>query len=80
MSYEGLIPQRKNDVVSVGWLYGGTSDFIPGASAAKLLEVNYQWVPKRYLRIFPDFQYLWRPTGTTPSDVAVFGVRLNLTF
>ena len=80
VSYEGLIPQRKNDVVSVGWLYGKTSDFIPSASAAKLLEVNYQWVSKRYLRIIPDFQYLWRPTGTNSSDAAVFGVRLNLTF
>ena len=80
LSYEGLFPQRKNDVVSLGWLYGGTSDVIPSAAAAKLLEVNYQWVPKRYLRIFPDFQYLWRPTGRTTSDVAVFGVRLNLTF
>jgi porin len=80
LSYEGLIPQRKNDVVSVGWLYGETSDFIPGASAAKLLEVNYQWASTRYLRIIPDFQYLWRPTGTNNSDAAVFGVRLNLTF
>lgn len=80
LSYEGLIPQRKNDLVSVGWLYGKTSDFIPGASAEKLLEVNYQWVPKRYLRIFPVFQYFWHPTGTKTPDVAVFGVRLNLTF
>jgi carbohydrate-selective porin OprB len=80
VSDEGLIPRRKNDVVSVGWLYGKTSDFIPSASAEKLLEVNYQWVPKRYLRVFPVFQYLWRPSGTNTSDVAVFGVRLNLTF
>ncbi len=67
VSYEGLIPRRTNDVVSVGWLYGKTSDFIPNASAAKLLEVNYQWVSKRYLRIIPDFQYLWQPTGTNSS-------------
>ena len=80
VSYEGLIPKRKSDVMSVGWLYGETSDFIPGASAANLLEVTYQWIPKRYLRIFPDFQYLWRPTGTKSPDVAVFGVRLTLTF
>jgi porin len=80
LSYEGLIRQRKNDVVSVGWLYGKTSDLIPSASAATLLEVNYQFVSTRYLRIFPDFQYLWRPTGTNSSAAAVFGVRLNLTF
>ena len=80
VSYEGLIPRRTNDVVSVGWLYGKTSDFIPNASAAKLLEVNYQWVSKRYLRIIPDFQYLWQPTGTNSSDAAVFGVWINLTF
>jgi porin len=79
-SYEGLIWRRKNDIVSVGYLYGTTSSFIPHASAAKLLEVNYQWVPTRYIAIVPDLQYLRRPAGTTAGVAAVFGIRMNVTF
>jgi len=39
-SYEGLIKRRKTDIVSIGWIYGKTSTFIPAATAAKMLEVN----------------------------------------
>jgi porin len=80
LSYEGLIKARKQDIVSVGWIYGKTSTFIPDASSAKLLEVNYQWVPKRYLTIIPDFQYIVDPAGTNVANAAVFGVQSNLTF
>jgi porin len=39
-SYEGLIKRRKTDIMSVAWIYGKTSTFIPAATAAKMLEVN----------------------------------------
>jgi porin len=80
LSYEGLIKKRKHDIVSAGWIYGKTSEFIPKASAAKLLEANYQWLPKRYITVTPDFQYIWDPTGTDGPGSAVFGVQLNVTF
>lgn len=80
LSYEGLIKARKQDIVSLGWIYGKTSTFIPDAASAKLLEANYQWVPRRYLTIIPDFQYIVDPAGTNVSNAAVFGVQLNLTF
>jgi carbohydrate-selective porin OprB len=79
-SYEGLIKRRKQDIVSAGWIYGKTSQYIPGATSAKLLEVNYQWVPRRYITIIPDFQYIWDPAGTKTTSAAVLGVQLNLTF
>ena len=79
-SYEGLIKQRKQDIVSVGWIYGKTSQYIVNGSSAKLWEVNYQWVPRRYLTIIPDFQYILNPTGVTAANAAVFGVQMNLTF
>lgn len=78
-SYEGLIKQLKNDIVSVAYAYGKTSNFISNASATKLLEVNYQWAPRRYFRVIPDFQYIWNPTGTKGTASAVLGVRLNVT-
>ena len=79
-SYEGLIRKRKTDILSFAWIYGKTSTFIPAATAAKMLEVNYQWVPTRYVTVIPDFQYIWRPTGTSGPGSAVLGVQLNVTF
>ncbi len=79
-SYQGLIKKRKQDIVSAGWIYGKTSQFIVNGTSAKLWEVNYQWVPRRYLVIIPDFQYILNPTGVATANAAVFGVQLNLTF
>ena len=66
--------------MSAGWIYGKTSQFIVNGSSARLWEVNYQWVPKRYLTIIPDFQYILNPTGVAAASAAVFGVQWNLTF
>ena len=79
-SYEGLIKQRKKDIVSVAWIYGKTSTFIPSATAAKMFEANYQWAPTRYITVIPDFQYIWRPTGTSGPGSAVLGLQMNVTF
>ena len=79
-SYEGLIKQRRKDTVSVAWIYGKTSTFIPAAAAAKMLEANYQWEATRYITVIPDFQYIWRPTGTNGPGSAVLGLQVNVTF
>ncbi len=79
-SYAGLFPQRKKDILSVAWIYGKTSALIPAATAAKMLEVNYQWVPAPYITVIPDFQYIWRPMGTSGPGSAVFGLQVNVTF
>jgi porin len=80
LSYEGLMKKRKSDIVSVGWIYGKTSKYIPHASAAKLFEANYQWVAKRFVTVVPDFQYIWDANGTNGVGAAVFGVQVNLSF
>jgi carbohydrate-selective porin OprB len=79
-SYAGLIKKRANDIVSAGWIYGKTSRYIPNATAAKLFEVNYQWIAKRYITIVPDFQYIWNPTGANGTNAVVVGIQVNLTF
>jgi porin len=79
-SYTGLIKSRSHDAVNAGWIYGKTSRYIPNASAAKLFEVNYQWVATRYLSLAPDFQYIWDPSGTNRAGAAVLGLQVNLTF
>ncbi len=80
LSYEGLIKRRKQDIVSAGWVYGRTSTYIPNASAAKLFEVNYQWVARRSITVVPDFQYIWDANGTNGTGATVLGVQVNLTF
>ncbi len=79
-SYQGLLKKRKRDIVSVGLVYGKTSQWIPNSSSARMLEANYQWAPKRYLTITPDFQYIWDSTGKSGRGAAVFGVQCLLTF
>ena len=80
LSYEGLIKKRKHDIVTAGWIYGKTSSYISNASTAKLFEANYQWIPKRYITVVPDFQYIWNATGTNGTGAAVLGLQVNLTF
>jgi len=80
LSYEGLIKKRKRDIVSAAWVYGQTSRYIPNASAAKVFEANYQWVPRSYITITPDFQYIWSANGINGTGAAVAGVQLSLSF
>lgn len=79
-SYQGLIPARKNDVASAGWIYGQVSNYIPGTSAEQVLEVNYRWSYRRFLAITPDFQYIWKPGGYSVAGAAVAGVQASVTF
>jgi porin len=80
VSYEGLLKRRRRDIVSAAWVYGKTSQWIPNASSARLLETTYQWLPKRYLTVSPDFQYIWDPPGKNGRGAAVFGLQFVLTF
>ncbi len=79
-SYEGLIPARKRDVVSAGWIYGRVSNFIPGTTAEQVLEVNYQWKYRSVLVVTPDFQYIWKPGGYNAPGIAVAGIQAAVTF
>jgi porin len=80
LSYEGVIAGRSRDLASIGWVYGTTSNAIPSATPAKLLEANYQFTVTRYFNVTPDFQYIWSPAGTPSPSAAVFGARLNIIF
>ncbi len=79
-SYQGLIPARKNDIVSAGWIYGRFSNFVPGTSAEQVFELNYRWLYRRFLAITPDFQYIWKPGGHSVPGAAVAGVQASITF
>jgi carbohydrate-selective porin OprB len=79
-SYEGLIPARKKDVVSAGWIYGRVSSSIPAASAEQVFELNYSLRYRKFLVFTPDFQYIGNPGGRNVPRVAVLGIQAAVTF
>jgi carbohydrate-selective porin OprB len=78
LSYEGLIPARKNDIVSAGLIRGEASKYASPANAGELLELNYQWSHSRYLTIAPHGQYLWKRSPDSRS-ATVLGIQIALT-
>jgi carbohydrate-selective porin OprB len=78
LSYEGLIPARKNDIISVGLVCAEASKSAP-TNAEKLLELNYQWSHSRYLTITPHGQYLWKHPSRDGRNAAVLGIQIALT-
>jgi porin len=79
-SYQVLIRRRKNDSASVGWIYGGVSQFVPNTTAEQVLELNYRFVFRKFLAVTPDFQYIWHPGGYNKPGIAVPGVQALVTF
>jgi carbohydrate-selective porin OprB len=79
LSYEGLIPARKNDAVSVGLVRAEASKYAPSANAEELLELNYQWNHSRFLTITPHGQYLWKRETHDGRNAAILGIQIALT-
>ncbi len=79
ISYEALIPARKNDVLSAGIIRAESSKYAPSQHTEDLLELNYQWTHSRYLTITPHMQYLWQQETHPSRNAAVLGIQLGLT-
>jgi porin len=79
MSYEGLIPGRKNDFVSVGLIRAEASKYAMPANTEELLELNYQWNHSRYLTITPHVQYLWKGESHESGNATIVGIQLAVT-
>ena len=79
LSYEGLIPMRKNDVISVGLIRDGASKYALPTNTEELLELNYQWNHSRYMTITPHFQYLWQGESHERRNATIVGIQLGIT-
>jgi carbohydrate-selective porin OprB len=79
LSYEGLTPARKNDVVSVGVIRADASKYASPTSTEELLELNYQWNHSRFLTITPHAQYLWKQESPEGRNATVLGIQLAVT-
>jgi carbohydrate-selective porin OprB len=79
LSYEGLIPVRKHDLVSAGLIRAEASKYALPANTEELLELNYQWDHSRYLTITPHAQYLWKRESHESRNATILGIQLALT-
>jgi carbohydrate-selective porin OprB len=80
LSYQSLIPTRKNDIVSVGLIRAEASKYASPTNAEELLELNYQWSHSRYLTITPHGQYLWKRESKDGRNATVLGLQIALAF
>lgn len=86
LRFVGLVPHRPSDIAAVGVLYTHFSrdwshdlharDTVGRASQTNL-EVGYKIVFTRWFSLWPDFQYVWKPSGDRRlADASIFGMRI----
>jgi carbohydrate-selective porin OprB len=78
LSYEGLLPARKNDTVSAGMVQAQASKYAPSSSTQELFELNYAWSHSRFLVITPHYQYIWKQESGNRRNATVLGVQIAL--
>lgn len=79
LSYQGLIPTRKNDVISAGLVGAQSSKYALPTNTEELLEWNYQWTHSRYLTVTPHAQYLWKGESHDGRNATILGIQIALT-
>lgn len=82
----GLLPHRPADIQAIALIYTHYSkDYsrelasmhMPDRTSQANLEVDYKFVFSRWLSIWPNFQYIWRPSGNRKlGDAPVIGLRV----
>ena len=82
----GLTYKRPADIVAIGAINSHFSrDYSqelarlgqPGRASQTTMEVGYKFVIRRWISIWPDFQYIWKPSGDKRlGDAPVLALRL----
>lgn len=82
----GLTYRRPADIVALGVINSHFSrDYSqelaqtgqPGRASQTTMEVGYKFVIRRWISIWPDFQYVWKPSGNKRlGDAPVLALRL----
>jgi porin len=81
LSFQGLIPCRRSDIVSMGVTYGSFSADIPQSSSEMVIEADYAVALTPWLVITPDIQYVIHPSGSSNvRNALVLGAQLAVTF
>jgi len=84
--FVGLLPKRHSDIAAIGIVYAHFSrdwsdalqaQNLPGRASQTNLEATYKIVFSRWLSIWPDFQYVWKPSGNRQlGDAPIVGLRV----
>jgi porin len=84
--FVGLLPKRHSDIAAIGIVYAHFSrdwsneletQHLPGRASQTNLEVTYKFVFSRWFSVWPDFQYVWKPSGNRLiPDAPIWGLRL----
>jgi porin len=84
--FVGLLPRRRSDIAAIGIVYAHFSrdwsdaleaQHLPGRASQTNLEATYKIVFSRWLSIWPDFQYVWKPSGNPQlADAPIVGLRV----
>ncbi len=81
LSYQGLVPGRGNDIVSLGVIYGSFSRYIPQTSGEGVIEADYRIAYTPWFSLTPDLQYVMKPGGSNNiHNAVVLGTQLSITF
>jgi porin len=77
ITFSGMIPQRADDSLGIGFAYTGVSDRVHGfdidsglpvaRTSEAVLEICYTAQLKPGWTLQPDFQYFWQPGGNVPD-------------
>jgi porin len=77
ITFSGMIPQRADDSLGIGFAYTGISDQVHGfdidsglpvgQNYEAVLEICYTAQLKPGWTLQPDFQYFWQPGGNVPD-------------
>ena len=79
--YQGLFRGRDDDTTNLGVYYGRFSDDLPDQSFETVLEVNHRFQVAPWLYVTPDFQYVFRPSGSDEEpNAAVVGAEIGIDF
>jgi porin len=77
--YQGLIPDRDDDLTALAVYYGKFSDELQDQNAETVVEANHRFQLTPWLYVTPDFQYVIRPDGRHDiDDAAVFGGEISI--
>jgi len=79
VSYQGLIPSRKGDLLSGCLIRTEPSRYASSIQTEGVLEFNYQWNHSRFLTIMPHGQYFWQKEGVQKRNATVLGLQLAIT-
>jgi carbohydrate-selective porin OprB len=78
--YQGLVPERDDDVLAFGWAQAFTREPPFSASYEGALELYYRARLTAWLHASPHIQYIANPGSSDADDAWTLGIRGQVTF